>query len=759
MNWTAKWITGYAKVDADSKVAPYCFKKDFSLKGEVKCASIYATALGMYGIYMNGEKITDRFLTPGYTEYFKRVQYQEYDVTKMLTQGKQILTAELADGWYTGRLGLVNRENMWGKKRALMVELHITYMDGSAEIISTDKSWLVSTEGPRRNASLFDGEVFDANRSIDTIHKNLFKPAKVYNRSLPEKIVPDAGVPVLLHERVRPKKIWKNSDGETLIDFGRNMAGIIEIGPFEGKHGQKITVRHAEVVMGDKLYTLNLRTAQQRIEYIAREGIQVYHPEFATMGFQYVAVTGLDVTEDNITAIEIYSDMEEIGEFSCSDERLNQFQQNVKTSLKANFVDIPMDCPQRDERCGWTGDIAVFAPTAAFIMDVNRFMNKWLEDVAIVQDCLGNGCVPSIVPSNAFTKHRLCNYWAWIYQWNDAVWGDAAVLVPWAVYQAYDDINVLKNQYDSMKAWVEYEHRESLKGKKKLIWDSGILKLGDWLAPGENSSQWKAKAKWTSTAYFANSAHIVSLVAEILGKSQDAKTYQKLYEDICAAFRNEFVGTDGHITNGFQSIYVLALMFKMLTPEQEKLCIDDLVADIRMHDNHLATGFAGTDKLLFALSDFGRTDVAYDLLMQTSFPSWLYPVTCGATSTWERWDSLTPDGKVNEVDDGPKGMVSFNHYAYGAAASWMYTRMCGLQIVKPGYKEFKIAPMPGGGITWASICRKTAYGEIKSRWDIEDDIFRLTFTVPEQTKAIVVGFDGSETVYEPGAYSVEWKIV
>ena len=759
MNWTAKWITGYARVDADSKVAPYCFNKKFSLKGEVECASIYATALGMYCIYMNGEKITDRFLTPGYTEYFKRVQYQEYDVTKMLTQGKQKLTAELADGWYTGRLGLCNRENMWGKKRALMVELHITYTDGSAEIISTDESWLVSTEGPRRNASLFDGEVFDANRSIDTIHKNLFKPAKLYNRSLPEKIIPDAGVPVLLHERVRPKKIWKNSDGETLIDFGRNMAGIIEIGPFEGKHGQKITVRHAEVVMDDKLYTLNLRTAQQRIEYIAREGIQVYHPEFATMGFQYVAVTGLDVTEDNITAIEIYSDMEEIGEFSCSDERLNQFQQNVKTSLKANFVDIPMDCPQRDERCGWTGDIAVFAPTAAFNMDVNRFMNKWLEDVALVQDCLGNGCVPSIVPSNAFTKHRLCNYWAWIYQWNDAVWGDAAVLVPWAVYQAYDDINVLKNQYDSMKAWVEYEHRESLKGKKKLIWDSGILKLGDWLAPGENSSQWKAKAKWTSTAYFANSAHIVSLVAEILGKSQDVKTYQKLYEDICAAFRNEFVGTDGHITNGFQSIYVLALMFKMLTPEQEKLCIDDLVADIRTHDNHLATGFAGTDKLLFALSDFGRTDVAYDLLMQTSFPSWLYPVTCGATSTWERWDSLTPDGKVNEVDDGPKGMVSFNHYAYGAAASWMYTRMCGLQIVKPGYKEFKIAPTPGGGITWASICRKTAYGEIKSRWDIEGDIFRLTFTVPEQTKAIVVGFDGSEIEYEPGDYSVEWKIV
>ena len=759
MNWIAKWITGYARVDADSKVAPYCFKKVFSLKGEVECASIYATALGMYCIYMNGKKITDRFLTPGYTEYFKRVQYQEYDVTKMLSQGKQKLTAELADGWYTGRLGLSNRENMWGKKRALMVELHITYTDGSAEIISTDESWLVSTEGPRRNASLFDGEVFDANRSIDTIHKNLFKPAKVYNRSLPEKIVPDAGAPVLLHERVRPKKIWKNSDGETLIDFGRNMSGIIEIGPFEGKHGQKITVRHAEVVMDDKLYTLNLRTAQQRIEYIAREGIQVYHPEFTTMGFQYVAVTGLDVTEDNITAIEIYSDMEEIGEFSCSDERLNQFQQNVKTSMKANFVDIPTDCPQRDERCGWTGDIAVFASTAAFNMDVSRFMNKWLEDVALVQDCLGNGCVPSIVPSNSFTKNRLNNYWAWIYQWNDAVWGDAAVLVPWAVYQAYGDINVLKNQYDSMKAWVEYEHRKSLKGKKKLIWDSGILKLGDWLAPGENSGQWKAKAKWTSTAYFANSAHILSLVAEILGKSKDVKTYQKLYEDICAAFRNEFVGTDGHITNGFQSIYVLALMFKMLTPEQEKLCIDDLVADIRMHDNHLATGFAGTDKLLFALSDFGRTDVAYDLLMQTSFPSWLYPVTCGATSTWERWDSLTPDGKVNEVDDGPKGMVSFNHYAYGAAASWMYTRICGLQIVKPGYKEFKIAPMPGGGITWASICRKTAYGEIKSRWDIEGDIFRLTFTVPEQTKAIVVGFDGSETVYEPGGYSVEWKVV
>ena len=758
MHWTAKWITGYARIDRDSSVAPYCFTKSFSLEKEVRHAELYATALGLYSIYLNRRKITERFLTPGYTEYDKRVQYQQYDVTDMLSEKHIRLTAELADGWYTGRLGLANRENMWGRKRALLAELHITFADGSAEVIQTDGSWLVSTEGPRRRASLFDGEVYDANRSPDTIDESMYRPARIYTGALPETVIPDEGEPVLLHERIKPQRIWKNADGETLIDFGRNICGIIELGPFEGKKGQRIIVRHAEVIMDDRLYTRNLRTAKQRIEYIAKDGIQFYRPEFTTMGFQYVSVTGMEVSDSNITAVEIYSDMEEIGSFSCSDERLNRFQQNVITSLKANFVDIPTDCPQRDERCGWTGDIAVFAPTAAFNMDVRRFLKKWLKDVSLVQDCLGNGCIPTIVPSNGFIKHRLSNYWAWIYQWDDAVWGDVSVLVPWALYQAYGDTEVLENQYDSMKKWVGYELREALRGKKKLIWDSGILKLGDWLAPGEDSRQWKAKAKWTSTAYFANSARIVSMTAGILGRTEDEAYYRKLYEEIREAFQKEFVGADGHITNGFQSIFVLALMFGLLTREQEKLCVEDLAADIRAHGNHLQTGFVGTDKLLFALSDFGRPDVAYDLLMQTSFPSWLYPITCGATSCWERWDSLTPEGNVNFINDGPKGMVSFNHYAYGAAASWLYTRMCGLQIVKPGYEEFRIAPVPGGGITWASIRRKTAYGEIRSRWDIEEDTFRLSFSVPTGTRCTVADPQGTETVYGPGEYSLAWPV-
>ena len=755
MNWTAKWITGSASIDADSKVAPYLFKKEISTDKPVKKAVVFATALGAYNIYIDGVKISDRFLAPGYTEYFDRVQFQEYDVTALIKGGKQLVTAELADGWYTGRLGLVIKENNWGKKRALMAELHITYEDGSEDVIITDATWMVTTDGPRRNASIFDGEVYDA--TMESMALQSYAPAVIYTGKLPETIVPDCGAPLTLHEKVRPVRIFKAEDGDTMVDFGRNMAGIVEIGPFEGKKGQKIFIKHGEVVQNGVLYTENLRTAKQRIDYTAKDGVQTYRPEFTTMGFQYLSISGYDVTEDNIAAYEIYSDMEEIGFFECSDERINQFTRNVKTSTKANFVDIPTDCPQRDERCGWTGDIAVFAPTAAFQFDIRRFMNKWLGDLALVQRDMKTGVVPWVVPSNGFTKHRLKNLkntWAVMYNLVDAIWGDSATLVPWAVYQAYGDKNVLEKQYDSMKKWVDFETRRASSGKDKLIY-TDIWQLGDWLAPGENIKQWTEKAKWTSTAYFANSADIMAQSAEILGRTDDAAKYKKLGEDIRAAYRKKFVDADGHITGATQSVWVTALMYKMLTPDQEQIAINDLVDDIRKHDNHLATGFAGTDKLLFALSDFGRADVAWDVMMQETFPSWIYPVLCGGTSTWERWDSLTPEGVVNEVDDGPKGMCSFNHYAYGAAANWLFTRAAGLQMTKPGYEEFKIAPMPGGGLTWAKASRKTEYGTIESRWDIlEDGSVKLAFTVPEGTKATVVALDDTETVYEAGSYEV-----
>lgn len=783
MEWTGKWITGPAQVDDDEKVPPYLFRKKIEIKREkeIARATLYASALGVYTFRINGNRVGDRYFAPGYTEYFYRVQYQEYPVTEMLKEmsGSQTgdreagagttegnagetdgtcaisLTAELTGGWYAGRVGLAVRGNQYGPKRALLAQLLIEYADGTKEIIGTDTSWQVTTDGPRRKACFFDGEIYDA-RQADP-NAATYTPARLYEGELPEQVVPDVGVPVKVHEKVKPKRIWKNAAGETLVDFGRNMAGILEIGPIDGKAGQRIVIRHGELVQNDELYTGNLRTAKQTLDYTCRDGIQTYRPEFTYMGFQYVAVTGMEVTEENLAAWDIYSDMEQIGDFSCSDERLNQFQKNIQTSLKANFVDIPTDCPQRDERCGWTGDIALFAPTAAFNMDIAGFMNKWLGDLALVQEAVG--VVPSIVPSNGFIRDRKSNFWAKIYDKDDAVWGDAAVLVTWAVFQSNGDVSLLDRQYDSMKAWVEYERTMAEKGAlgnryKKYIWNRGFH-LGDWLAPGENVAQWMVKAKWTSTAYFANSARILSRAAEILGKEEDAKAYEDLYQKIREAFIHCFVGKDGHIKKGFQSVYVLALQFGLLEKEQEKLALEDLVSDIRSRGNHLATGFVGTDKLPFALSDHGRADVAYDLLMQETCPSWLYPVLCGATSTWERWDALKPDGTINNADDGTVDMVSFNHYAYGAVGNWLYTRVGGLQMTEPGYRKFQLAPIPGGGLTWAKVSHICPYGKIESRWEIRDGKLVMDFTVPENTSADVCLPDGTRSTYEPGSYSVE----
>lgn len=752
----AKWITGPAEQDCDSKIAPYFFRKEIRLDNKVFTAKIYATALGIYNLYLDGRKAGDGYFAPGYTEYDRRVQYQEYDVTEMLAGKESFLwTAELADGWYTGRLGLCIQENCYGQKRALIAELHLTLQNGQTVVVGTDESFDVTEEGPRRKASFFDGEVYDAR--MEDMAQASFTKAGLFDGRIPPQIVPMQGVPVIRHEQVKAKRIFKDKDGITLIDFGRNMAGIVQIGPFEGTAGQRIVIRHGELVMDEKLYTGNLRTAKQILEYICREGRNVYCPEFCYMGFQYISVEGLEVTEDMICAYELYSDIEEIGDFHCSDERINQLQKNIVTSLKANFIDIPTDCPQRDERCGWTGDIAAFAPTAAFNMDITQFMKKWLTDLAIVQEEIGVS--PWICPSNNFIHDRTSNFWAQIFDQCDAVWGDAATLVPWAVYQSSGDISVLEQQYESMKAWVETERRLSeivTEDSPRYIWKYG-MQLGDWLAPGKDMNDWTACAKWTSTAYFANSARIVSETAEILGKKEDAVYYRSLNEKVCQAFCDTFVEEDGHITDGFQSIYALALRFHLVKPGQRARVLADLLEDIEKRENHLGTGFVGTAELLAALSDEGKTQEAYDLLFQDTCPSWLYPISCGATSSWERWDSIMPNGEIYNVEDGPKDMVSFNHYAYGAIGNWLYTRIGGLTMLEPGYKRFRLAPVIGKQLDYAEVSHRCPYGMIFSKWEKCSDTakgYTMTFTVPAGTCAVVVCPDGVEREFTEGQYTI-----
>ena len=751
----AKWITGSAPLDDDRTVPPYLFRGAYQIGKTVVGARLYASALGCYTVRVNGRRVSDRCFAPGYTQYDQRVLYNEYDVTALLTdmdkQGKIRIEAEVSGGWYAGRLGLCSDRNRYGEKRAFVLQLEIAYADGGSDRFVTDATWKVSADGPRRFADFLDGEVYDARKEAPAT----WAPVAIYTGELPKRIEAEDGVPVRGHERLCPISITKSSDGETLVDFGRNIAGIVEIGPFQGKAGQEIVIRHGELLQSGRLYTDNLRTAKAELRYICRDGVQSYRPEFTYMGFRYVSVKGFEPTKDNIRAFALYSDMPQAGSFRCSNEDLNQLQQNILTSLKANFVDIPTDCPQRDERCGWTGDIAVFAPSAAFNMDITRFMKKWLKDLALGQT--DKGVIGMIAPNNGLSKKKTDNFLLnFSLRANDAVWGDAILLVPWAVYMSSGDDSVLRDCYDNMKAWVEYEKRMSARfslGDRRYIWSFGFH-FGDWLAPGDSIPASMKKAKWTSTAYFANSARLLSRIADILGKTEDAVYYRLLYSRIRTAFQNCLIGPDGHIKKGFQSIYVLALQFDLLTDRQRTLALDDLVADIRRRGNHLATGFVGTDKLLFALSDNGKTDLAYELLLQDSCPSWLYPIRCGATSIWERWDALKPDGTVHEEGN----MVSFNHYAYGAVGNWLYTRLGGLEATAPGYREFRIAPMPGGDLSWAEVSHSCPYGEIQVKWETKGDVFTISFQVPAGTKAHVVLPDGSEGDYTEGAYQLSAKL-
>ncbi|MBQ7994584.1 MAG: family 78 glycoside hydrolase catalytic domain [Solobacterium sp.] len=755
MKWIGEWITGKGGTDVDEQLAPHVFQKHILLQKPVAKAEILASALGCYTVRIDGRLISDCYFAPGYTQYNKRILYNRYDVTEFFTCKDSVIQAEVSGGWYAGRLGLTLKGNRYGRKRAFLMELHVTYTDGTETALGTDETWMVTNDGPRRFASFFDGEVYDARMSLDEAR---WQQASVYDGPLPQSTEEADGVFVMRHEKLNPVRIWKGKDGDTLVDFGRNIAGIVEIGPFHGHSGRRVTIRHGEIVQNERLFTENLRSAKATLSYICKDGIQEYLPRFTYMGFRYISVTGMDVTDENICAWELYSDMQCIGTFECSDENLNQLQRNIMTSLKANFVDIPTDCPQRDERSGWTGDIAVFAPTAAFNMDISRFMKKWLRDLSLCQR--KNGAVAMFVPDNGFGWHKGDGLFGLLANSQDALWGDAAILVPWAVYLSYGDRTILESQYESMKKWIAYEEKMASKhsiGLHRYIWTAGFH-FGDWLAPGESMLENMKKAKWTSTAYFANSANLMSRIASILGYEEDAQRYRGLYENICRAFQKILVDQNGHIRNGFQSAYVLALQFGLLNSQQEKTALEDLIADIRVKDDHLSTGFVGTDRLLYALSDHGALKTAYDVLLQKTYPSWLYPVLCGATSMWERWDSLKPDGTVNTDGSGEGNMVSFNHYAYGAVGSWLYTRIGGLEMIEPGYRKFRVAPMPGGGLTYAKVSHVSPFGKIGVNWTVENRLFTLDVNVPLGTEAEIIMPDGTFYQYGKGEYHLSCSI-
>src|SRR5690606_614689 len=617
--------------------------------------------------------------------------------------------------------------NIYGDRVALIAQLKIEYTDGRTEVVVTDPSWKAST-GPILMSELYAGERYDARLeqvgwSTATFDDSSWTRVTVLQHPKDILVAP-AGPPVRRIEEIRPASIFQTPAGETVVDFGQNMVGWVRL-KVRGPAGSTVTLRHAEVLdKAGNVYTANLRHADQRIEYtLSGKGEEVYEPHFTFQGFRYVAVEGYpgELTPDAFTGVVLHSDMRPTGTWTSSNPLLNQLQHNIVWGQKGNFVDVPTDCPQRDERLGWTGDAQVFARTAAFNFDVAGFFTKWLRDLSADQK--DSGAVPHVVPDvlsrNTFTD-------------GSSGWADAATIVPWTMYLVYGDRRILEEQYPSMRAWVEYIRARSPNDLWTVGWHSG-----DWLAYSTTSSDYPGATTGKdliATAFYAHSTNLLARTAAILGKTEDAETYAALFERIKVAFNHEFVTPAGRVGEATQTAYALALRFNLLAEEHRADAARRLAADVKKFGNHLTTGFLGTPYLCHVLAENGYLDTAYALLLQETYPSWLYPVKQGATTIWERWDGIKPDGSFQ--DDG---MNSFNHYAYGAIGDWMYSVVAGIDLdpAEPGYRHVLIRPQPGGGLTSVRANLDTGYGEVASGWTREGERFELTVTVPPNTRATV----------------------
>jgi alpha-L-rhamnosidase len=721
--WSADWVAPRQATQASPLL-----RREFSVHGPIAHARVYVTSHGLYELYLNGRRVGDQLLTPGWTSYNRRLQYQTYEVTPLLRDGINALGAVLADGWYRGVIGFVGTRDHYGDRLALLCQLEVTYQDGHREIIATDHNWKTA-DGPILSSGIYEGEHYDA-RLERVGWSNVgyddqdWAPVEVM-MAPKETLIATEAPPVRRINELVPVKQFHTPAGDTVLDLGQNMVGWVRL-KVKGPAGTVVTLRHAEVLdKNGNFYTDNLRSAQATVSYtLSGHGTEIFEPHFTYQGFRYVAVGGYPgkLRHDSITGIVVHSDMPVTGTLVTSSPLLNQLQHNIQWGQKGNFLDVPTDCPQRDERLGWTGDAQVFASTAAFNMDVDGFFSKWLKDVAV--DQLETGSVPFVVPDVLSTADRPIG--------GAAGWGDAATVIPWEMYLAYADKGVLEHQYASMRRWVEFE--QSRAGADE-VWD-GDKHFGDWLdffSAGTDSSYGATSTDLIATAYFARSTEILRATAQILGKDRDAARYGEQYGKIKAAFQRAFVASDGTVGAGTQAAYVLALDFDLVPEELKTAAAQKLADDVRTR-GHLTTGFLGTPKLLSVLTRFGYLEEAYRLLNRKEYPSWLYPVKQGATTIWERWDGVRPDGTFQN-----KSMNSFNHYAYGAVGNWMYQTLGGINIdaSAPGYAHVLIQVQPGGGFTHARAEHDSPYGAIRTDWTWRHGVMSLDVLIPANSSASV----------------------
>lgn len=728
-DWKAKWIE-LASDTIRYSPSPH-FRKEFTAEKLISKAVVYVTAHGFYELHINGKKVGDQVLTPGWTSYGKRLQYQVYDITEQVVKGKNAVAAVLGDGWYRGTLAWGNNWAIYGKRLGLLMQMKITYTDGSESLIISDETWKSNNNGAIRMNDIYNGETYDANKKLTGWNLPDFDDSKwqlVTIGNFNKNLIAAEGAQVKKIQEIKPVKVFRTPKGSLVADMGQNMVGWIRL-KVTGAKGTVITVRHAEVM--DKFgefYTTNLRAAKCQLTYtLAGTGEEVYEPRFTFMGFRFVELTGFPgtLTADNITGVVVHSDMQPTGTFECSNPLINKLQHNIVWGQKGNFVDVPTDCPQRDERLGWTGDAQAFSRTAAFNFDVSSFFTKWLKDVALDQK--PGGEVPDVIPDVLNKQDSKTAA-------PSAGWGDVAVIVPWTMYKVYGDKKLLETQYPSMKAWVEYIRK---KAGDSYIWKGGS-KYGDWLfyhPPVNNhtAADGYTEPDFIATAFYAYSASLVADAAKALGKTDDEKLYTDLFNKVRSVFIREYVTPGGRVGTNSQTSYILALMFNLLPEELRGNAAQFLVDDIKSRRNHLSTGFLGTPFICHVLTQAGYTDVAYDLFLQESYPSWLYPVKMGATTIWERWDGQKTDSTFQDA-----GMNSFNHYAYGAIGDWMYRVSAGIETKTPGYKHSIIQPHPTKRLTYAKASFDSPYGTISSGWERKGGKIIVRVKIPANTTATII---------------------
>ncbi|MDX1415998.1 MAG: glycoside hydrolase family 78 protein [Candidatus Promineifilaceae bacterium] len=736
-DWQADWITPDWDEDTNQPQPAPLMRRGFQVDGSLARARIYVTSRGLYELRLNHRRVGDGVLTPGWTSYDDRLQYQTYDVTDLMLEGDNLLGATLGDGWYRGYFGFTGERNLYGRRLALLLQLHLTYADGRTEIIGSDERWRAA-HGPIQMSDIYMGETYDARQEIPGWDQAGYDDSDWHGVRLldypKESVVAQVGPIVRSHEELRPVHILHSPQGQIILDFGQNMVGWVRM-RVRGPRGVTITLRHAEVLdQQGNLYTDNLRLAEQTTRYTLKgltDRDEIFEPHFTFQGFRYVSVEGFpgEPSPDHFDGIVIHSDTPKTGTFECSNPLINQLQSNIVWGQKGNFVDVPTDCPQRDERLGWTGDAQVFIRTACFNMDVAAFFTKWLRDLSAEQHA--NGSVPYVVP-DVIAKTGLGELGE-AEGAGGAAWSDAAVICPWTIYLCYGDTRILEEQYASMVGWVEFMRSRA---DSDYIWRKDF-QLGDWLdyrGMDDRLPTAVTNYELIATAFFAYSSQLLAKAAGVLGKTDDETCYAELSQKIKSAFTNEFVTPAGRIGPNTQTAYVLALHFDLLPEELRRGAAERLVVEIRKGGYHLTTGFVGTPYLCHVLSRYGYTDVAYRLLNQEGYPSWLYPIKQGATTIWERWDGIKPDGSFQDA-----GMNSFNHYAYGAVGDWLYRIVAGLELdlEAPGYKRILIQPQPGGGLTYAKASFDSMYGRIESSWRLDGDSFQLTVTIPPNSDAVI----------------------